>query len=166
MAYLDCPFTQAWHGTLVEGYFSTNIEGVRKDVECTFGILKKRWRVLSHDFTYQDIKICEKVFVTCCCLHNFLLDLMGRSTVRVGRGYSIADDGIWLSGNLNNVDDSIEHALSIKFGLRRDKLVKHLKVFKEKGIVKRMATDKSLFYQAMTNLCVVRPVFFFSMGNA
>jgi hypothetical protein len=39
-----CPFTKARHGTL-EGYFSSNIEGVRKDVECTFRILKKRWRV-------------------------------------------------------------------------------------------------------------------------
>mgnify|MGYP006970041207 CR=1 FL=1 len=101
---------------------------------------------MSHDFTYQDIKICEKVFVTCCCLHNFLLDVMEWSTVQVGRGYPISDDGIWLSGNLNNVDDSIEHALSIKFGLRRDKLVKHLKVFKEKGNASRMAMDESLFY--------------------
>jgi hypothetical protein len=25
----------------VKGYFSTNLESVRKDVECTFGILKK-----------------------------------------------------------------------------------------------------------------------------
>ncbi len=102
--------------------------------------------MLSHSFTYQDIKICEKVFVTCCCLHNFLLDLMERSTVQVGCGYPIGDDGIWLSGNLNNVDDSCEDALSIKFGLHRDKLAKHLKVFKEKGIATRMATDKSLFY--------------------
>ncbi len=77
---LICPFTQARQGTL-EGYFSSNIEGVCKDVECTFGIRKKRWRVLSHGFTYQDIKICEKIFVTCCCLHNFLLDLMDWSTV-------------------------------------------------------------------------------------
>ena len=103
--------------------------------------------------------------MTCCCLHNFLLDVMERSTVRVGCGYPICDDGIWLSGNSSNVDDSCEDALSIKFGLRRDKLVKHLKVFKEKGIVKRMATDKSLFYQAMTNLCVVRPAVFFWHGK-
>ena len=102
--------------------------------------------MLSHSFTYQDIKICEKVFVTCCCLHNFLLDLMEQSTVRVGRGYPIGDDRIWLSGNSNHVDDSCEHVLSIKFGLHRDKLAKHLKVFKEEGMATRMATDESLFY--------------------
>jgi hypothetical protein len=52
---------------------------------------------------------------------------------------------MWLSGNSNNVDDSFEHALSIKFGVRRDKLAKHLKVFKEKGLARRMGTDESLF---------------------
>jgi hypothetical protein len=29
-----------------KGFFSTQIESVRKDVECVFGILKKRWRIL------------------------------------------------------------------------------------------------------------------------
>jgi hypothetical protein len=37
---LICPYTNACNATL-EGYFSTNLESVRKDVECTFGILKK-----------------------------------------------------------------------------------------------------------------------------
>ena len=35
-----CPFTWA-NNTSPEGYFSMNLESVRKDVECTFGILKK-----------------------------------------------------------------------------------------------------------------------------
>ena len=55
-----------------EGCFSSNLESVRKDVECTFGILKKRWRILNYGLHYRDIKKCEKIFVTCCCLHNFL----------------------------------------------------------------------------------------------
>ncbi len=38
-----CPYERADSSTL-EGYFSTNLESVRKDVECTFGILKKRWK--------------------------------------------------------------------------------------------------------------------------
>ncbi len=128
-----CPFAQASKASL-EGYFSSNIESVRKDVKCTFGILKKRWHVLSNGFTYHDIKICEKVFITCCVLHNFLLDLMERTNVRVGRGYPIGDDGLWLDGHTNNVDSCLR-LLSIQFGLRRDKLAKHLKVFKEKGRV-------------------------------
>jgi len=34
------PYANADSASL-EGYFSTNLESVRKDVECTFGILKK-----------------------------------------------------------------------------------------------------------------------------
>ena len=44
-----CPFTQVKVSS-AEGYFSTNIESVRKDVECTFGILKERWRILNNSF--------------------------------------------------------------------------------------------------------------------
>jgi hypothetical protein len=86
----------------LEGYFSTNLESVRKDVECTFGILKKRWRVLNDGFYYHDINTCEKIFVTCCCLNNFLVDLMERTNVGVGRGVPIGDDGIWLDGHTTN----------------------------------------------------------------
>jgi hypothetical protein len=49
-----CPYSKANNATL-EGFFSTNLESVRKDVECTFGILKKRWKVLNHGFKQRDI---------------------------------------------------------------------------------------------------------------
>ena len=54
-----CPYESADKTTL-EGYFSTNLESVRKDVECTFGILKKRWRILNNGLFYRDIAKCEK----------------------------------------------------------------------------------------------------------
>ncbi len=34
--------------SLLEGCFSANLESVRKDVECTFEILKKRWKILNN----------------------------------------------------------------------------------------------------------------------
>jgi hypothetical protein len=49
-----CPFTWTSNSS-PEGYFSTNIEIVRKDVECTFGIIKKRWRILNNRFYQCDI---------------------------------------------------------------------------------------------------------------
>ena len=117
-----------------EGYFSTNLESVRKDVECTFGILKKRWRILNNGFYYRDITICEKLFVTCCCLNNFLLDLMERTNVRVGRGAPIDDDGIWLDGHTTFFSqDTSELELSKQFAGRRSLLAKHLHVFRQKG---------------------------------
>ena len=118
----------------LEGYFSTNLESIRKDVECTFGILKKRWRILNDGLHYRDIQACEKIFITCCCLNNFLLDLMERTNVTVGRGAPIGDDGIWLDGHTTFYSaDSSELALSKKFASRRALLAKHLYVFRQKG---------------------------------
>jgi len=80
-------------------FFSANLESVRKDVECTFGILKKWWQVLNDGLDYRDINKCERIFNACCCLDNLMLDQMERNTVRVGSGAPIGTDGIWLDGN-------------------------------------------------------------------
>ena len=45
------------------GYFSANLESVRKDVECTFGILQKRWRILEYGFQYCSAERNEMIFV-------------------------------------------------------------------------------------------------------
>ncbi len=103
-----CPYVGVENSTL-EGYFSTNLESVRKDVECTFGILKKRWKVLNDGLHYRDIRTCERVFNACCCLHNFMLD-----QVRVGHGAPIGTDGIWLAGN-TVVTETTDVMLSMQF---------------------------------------------------
>ncbi len=120
----------------LEGYFSTNLESVRKDVECTFGILKKRWRVLNDGFYCRDINTCEKIFVTCCCLNHFLLDLVERNNVRVGWGGPVRDDGICLDGHTSNYSTNTstsEMMLSRKFAKQRSLLARHLQVFRQKG---------------------------------
>jgi hypothetical protein len=97
----------------------SNIESVCKDVECTFGIIKKRWRILNNGLYYREIEICKKIFVTCCCLHNFLFDLMYRADVRVGHVRPLEGAFIWLDddhaleNNNNNFND--QH-LAFKFG--------------------------------------------------
>ncbi len=83
---LICPYGAGKPVHMEAGYFSSNLESVRKDMECTFGIIKKRWQILNNGLYYHDIGICEKIFVSCCCLHNILLDLMERADVRVGHG--------------------------------------------------------------------------------
>jgi len=133
-----CPFKRSENAT-AQDYFTTNLESIRKDVECTFGILKKRWRILSGGFFYRDIKTCEKIFVTCCWLHNFLLDLMDGTNVRICRGAPASrDDGVWLSGEReevalerpNTISDRI---LSEEFSHRRIQLVEHLYHFRLHG---------------------------------
>ena len=71
-----------------EGYFSSNLESVRKNVECTFGILKKRWKILNNGLLYQDKKICEIFFVTAVCLRNMLVEdtIVNYKDAWVGRG--------------------------------------------------------------------------------
>ena len=128
-----CPYSKANNATL-EGFFSTNLESVRKDVECTFGILKKRWKVLNHGFKQRDIVKCEQISIACCVLHNFLLDQMARNHVRAGRGYPIDNDGLWLDGHTVNGDNNAtDRLLLIQFRQRRQLLANHLRVFRKEG---------------------------------
>jgi hypothetical protein len=48
---------------------------------------------------FWDIGVCEKIFVACCCSHNFLLEVMERNDAHVGRGAPLGDDCIWLDGH-------------------------------------------------------------------
>ena len=110
------------------------MESVRKDVECTFGILKKR-RTLNNGLNYRDITTCERVFNACCCLHNFMLDLMERNQVRVGRGAPIGLDGVWLDGN-TVAHEATDMMQSMQFAKRRSLLAKHLYVFRKQGPIR------------------------------
>jgi len=133
---LICPYGAGEPVHTEAGFFSSNIESVRKDVECTFGIIKKRWRILNNGFYYRDIVTCEKIFVTCCCLHNFLLDLMERVDVRIGRGRPLHGDFIWLDVDhtlQNNNSNLNDQNLAFKFGNRRVLLSKHLRYIRNKG---------------------------------
>ena len=46
------------------------VESIRKDVECTFGILKNRWRILKSPIFIQNVDEVDKIWKTCCALHN------------------------------------------------------------------------------------------------
>ena len=53
------------------------LESMRKDVECCFGILKGRWRILKTGIRLHGVECATKIFKTCCALHNWLLDIDG-----------------------------------------------------------------------------------------
>jgi hypothetical protein len=53
------------------------LESTRKDVECTFGSLKSRWRFLRNGIVLQDQNSIDNVFFTCCILHNMILECDG-----------------------------------------------------------------------------------------
>ena len=50
---------------------------MHKDVECTFGIMKGRFRLLHYGFRFQSTTDCDLTWMTCCALHNLLLEVDG-----------------------------------------------------------------------------------------
>ena len=60
------------------------LESMRKDVECTFGILKKRWTILDKGVQAKKIENADLVWKTCCALHNMLLDIDGYDEIWQG----------------------------------------------------------------------------------
>jgi hypothetical protein len=45
---------------------------MQKDVECTFGILKGRWRILERGVRLHGVDAVNYVWLMCCALHNWL----------------------------------------------------------------------------------------------
>ena len=56
-------------------------ESVRKDIECVFGILKRRFRVLKVPFLLSTVEQIDDIFRTCCGLHNMLQTYDGLDTI-------------------------------------------------------------------------------------
>ena len=86
-----------------EQRFTERLESVRKDVECVFGIMKKRWRVLRLPFLSTDAKQIEEVFKCCAALHNMLLKFDGRDNIG-----ELDDD--WLRADIEADDAQIGQA--------------------------------------------------------
>ena len=59
--------------------FTERLESVRKDSECVFGIMKKRFRILRLPFEYKNSADIDAVMYTCAALHNMLLKYDGRA---------------------------------------------------------------------------------------
>ena len=57
---------------------------------------------------------------------------MVRNHVRAGHGYQINNDGSWLDGHTDNVDNNAtDRLLSNQFGIRRKLLVNYLRLFQK-----------------------------------
>ena len=87
---LTCPFNHT--SDRKEIRFSEWLESLRKDVECTFGILKQRWRMLKSGIRLHSIESCDRMFKTCCALHNFLLEADGMDKIKL---HSHEDVAAW-----------------------------------------------------------------------
>ena len=59
------------------------LESMRKDNEFTFDILKGRWAILRYRLRFGNVNQCDKLWLTCCALHNrlFFIDELHKSWV-------------------------------------------------------------------------------------
>ena len=73
---------------------------MRKDVECTFGILKGRWRILMTDDRVYGIDKVDEIWLTCCALHRLAVGHRWNIQPMEGRcscqrlGWCIETDGL------------------------------------------------------------------------
>lgn len=58
-------------------HWRKRLESVRKDTECTFGSMKKRFTILKTHLRYWTSDKIDNVFWTCCIIHNMLLKFDG-----------------------------------------------------------------------------------------
>jgi hypothetical protein len=68
------------------------LESMRKDVECTFGILKGRWRILKSGVRLHGVDAVDSVWFTCCALHNWLLEVDGLTEEWVGGVHKVGSE--------------------------------------------------------------------------
>lgn len=112
-----------------EKNYSKLIESVRKDVECCFGILKKRWKIIKHALRYRHVRYCDRIFVTCCILHNMMVDRVdypGNYNQDNPLGPSAAG-GVWLSSSSRQLGKRYNLKKQGKLWMeRRDSLIEHI----------------------------------------
>jgi len=99
--------------------WSELVESLRKDVECTFGILKKRFMCLKQPLCVHRKNEIENIFNTCCILHNMLLTLDGWDNWEINRGARLL-----LPDNIEALSDThiIEEGANMPFVGRPNKL--------------------------------------------
>jgi hypothetical protein len=86
--------------------FSAWLESMRKDVECTFGILKGRFRILKSGIRMSGTECADNIFLTCCALHNWLLEIDGRDVQwKEGVASDWEGESFEVANETTNVDD-------------------------------------------------------------
>jgi hypothetical protein len=73
------------HTNAAEHHWSKWLETLQKDVECTFGILKDQWRILKTGIRQQGMEVTNKIWKTCCALHNEVDGIDGEGMGAIGQ---------------------------------------------------------------------------------
>lgn len=84
-----------------ETRWSQWLESMRKDVECAFGIIKGRFRILKTGIRLHGVETCDRIWLTCLALHNMLLEIDGLNDR--WESLSVQEQSIW-NGELGQHD--------------------------------------------------------------
>lgn len=110
---MQCPIKGA--STMEENLWSMRLESIRKDVECCFGVLKGRFRILWSKVLFQKQEHVDNVFHACCILHNMCLVDSGLDT-------RMEDDANW---NMRELDDDSDLRAGVESIRLRKRLTLH-----------------------------------------
>lgn len=88
--------------------FSEWLESMRKDVECVFGILKGRFAMLRYGIRFHRLEHCDNLWMTCCAMHNWLLEIDGLN-------------GGWEDGIRSDLENTLHNnnQVTVPFAIRR-----------------------------------------------
>ena len=94
--------------TLAEAAHHQQLVSTRKSVECTFGILKQRFRILKVPMLFRTKARVDAVMFTCCRLHNILHDDSGQRTK-----FDDVFEGNWSEGELAAIRQKLRKRVSL-----------------------------------------------------
>ena len=124
-----------------EAIYSKWLESLRKDVECTFGILKCRWRILKTGIRVHNTLAADNIFLTCCALHNILLHVDG-----LDEGWERGVPSFWEDGdngeiNMEDLPPSIQTLHQLASGVESIDDAIHGYVYGNEGTNRRHQPD-------------------------
>lgn len=91
--------------------WSKMMESVRKDIECVFGRMKKRFAVLTRPSLLRDKNLIDDVFFFCATLHNLLLEYDGLDKY-------LDDDANWLRAGAADDDEAQDNDVFDRYDAR------------------------------------------------
>lgn len=122
--------------------YREHVESVRKDIECFFGVLKGRFRILKLPLLYRGIHKLDSIFQTCCALHNMLHSYDGLSLLEKDCDWGGKDGDLDPWVNLPEGEETLDDnarfnldAFETDFADLQRKLVVNLAAMKKKGTV-------------------------------
>ncbi|KAL7603965.1 hypothetical protein Lser_V15G19236 [Lactuca serriola] len=101
-------------------------ESAMKDVERTFGVLKRRWQILTVGARSYEVKWLQHVMYACIILHNMILENVGRAICRYNENEVLPNvEGVAVGTQEYRVNRREVHNHDIHHTLRAD-LVEHI----------------------------------------